>query len=66
MERLLNKGVDDADDADPDETEDPIMSIDTAAFLGDTLRALHGGGQLAPLAAGLNPRRQRAIAALLQ
>jgi hypothetical protein len=43
-----------------------VGAIDTTAYLGDRLRALHGAGGLAPLAAGLNPRRRRALMTLLQ
>jgi hypothetical protein len=66
LERLLNKGIDDDDGDDADEAEDPIMAIDTSAFLADRLRALHGAGQLVAIAAGLNPSRQRALMTLLQ
>ena len=66
LERLLNKGLDDVDDDDADETEDPISAIDTQAFIAERLKALHAVGQLAPLAAGVNPRRQRALMTLLR
>ena len=54
------------EDDDADEAEDPISAIDTTAYLGERLRALHAAGHLAPLAAGLNQRRQRALMTLLQ
>ena len=66
LERLLNKGIDEVEDDDADEAEDPIAGIDTVAYLGDRLQALHGAGQLAPLANGLNQRRQKALMTLLQ
>ena len=65
LERLVEKGIDDAEDDDADELEDPLCSINVERFVADALRSAHAAGRLAPLAANLNRRRQQALMALL-
>lgn len=65
LERLMEKGVDDAEDDDVDELEDPLYSIDVESFVAGALRSAHAAGRLAPLAANLDRRRQQALMALL-
>ena len=65
LERLMEKGIDDADDDDLDEKEDPLWAIEVEPFLAERLRAMHQAGRLVPLASGLDQRRQQALMTLL-
>jgi hypothetical protein len=65
LERLMEKGIDDAEDDDLDELEDPLAAIDIEGFVAGALRSAHAAGRLAPLAANLDRRRQQALMTLL-
>ena len=65
LERLMEKGIDDAEDDDLDELEDPLAAIDVESFVAGALRSAHAAGRLAPLAANLDRRRQQALMTLL-
>ena len=65
LERLIEKGIDDAEDDDLDELEDPLNSVDIERFVAGALRSAHAAGRLAPLAANLDRRRQQALMTLL-
>jgi hypothetical protein len=65
LERLMEKGIDDAEDDDLDELEDPLAAIDVEGFVAGALRSAHAAGRLAPLAANLDRRRQQALMTLL-
>ena len=65
LERLMEKGIDDAEDDDLDELEDPLNSVDVERFVAGALRSAHAAGRLAPLAANLDRRRQQALMTLL-
>jgi hypothetical protein len=65
LERLMEKGIDDAEDDDLDEREDPLAAIEVEGFVAGALRSAHAAGRLAPLAANLDRRRQQALMTLL-
>ena len=65
LERLMEKGIDDAEDDDLDELEDPLNSVDVERFVAGALQSAHAAGRLAPLAANLDRRRQQALMTLL-
>jgi hypothetical protein len=66
LERLMEKGIDDAEDDDQDEKEDPLSSLDVESFLADALKRAHAAGRLVALATTLDPRKQHALMTLMR